>query len=309
MDRIAILSKDCSFFASPYLAEAIGVDLYVIDMQHNNFFTGGRKAKYWNNGDAIDCEHLIVVSCEALIVAAPLIGRSKFKTVAVVLCDTYACRERKWCDAFIKNNNLFVYAMPDIFPFHEMKMIPVYQTIQLNQLKDKPKEKLIISHSPSCDGKAALKGTTFVLETIDRLRVNHSFQFDLIKNLGMAECLSIKGQSHIFIDQMVYGNPDIWQGKWGGEIPYKGGLGKSGIEAMLLGSCVITGGVDPDTGEYFSPPPVVWTSYDNFYIDLERLIEDIDYRQKKTIEQGEWAAKYLSAGFVAKHITQHIKWK
>jgi len=125
--------------------------------------------------------------------------------------------------------------------------------------------------------------------------------------MPMKKCIALKATSHIFIDQVIYKNPQVPQSRWGHKITYNGGLGKSGIEAMLMGICTITGGVEPDTSEWFPSPPVIWTSYDDFNMDMKRLIEDPDYRIKKAEDQKKWAEKYTSAEFVAKHVTQHLQ--
>jgi len=307
IDNIAIFSQDCSFFAVPYLAEAIGCELYVNNTQHNNFFGGGTMAKKWD-GEAIDCDHLIVVSCEGLRVIASVIEGHHYKTVSIIISDSFACKEQEWCVNFITRNGLYVYAMPDMALFYPPPAIPVYQTMKISYpIKEKPKNRLVISHSPSCEYKALDKGSPHIISVIEDFSLRYDFSFCLIKNRSMAQCIKIKSMSHIFIDQLVYGNPNVNQARWGNNIRYNGGLGKSGIEGMLLGACVITGGEEPDTKGFFPPPPVVWTSYDSFEMDMEKLIEDSVYRDKKTQEQAIWANKYLSAKFVANHITQHIK--
>ena len=121
----------------------------------------------------------------------------------------------------------------------------------------------------------------------------------------MDECIRLKGESHIFVDNFVYKNPHVPQDRFGGEIRYDGALSKSGIEAMMLGCCVLTGAPRPDD-DIIPTPPVVWCSYEDAERKLRRVIEDEGYREKKIAEQKEWVKRYCSAEFIKKHITQHL---
>jgi hypothetical protein len=79
-----------------------------------------------------------------------------------------------------------------------------------------------------------------------------------------------------------------------GQKLYYGGLGKSGLEAMLLNTCVVTSGIVPNTKPYFDPPPITWTSYNTFYKDIEQLIVDSSRREQQIKNQNEWAGKVIA---------------
>jgi len=305
MNSIAIFAEDSSLFACPYLAEALDCNLYTILQQYNNFFQGGRMAIDYNKV-SIKEENLITIGYVALKTIAEKIEKKHFKSVAAILSDSPGCRNYKWINDFVSRNNITVYCMPDLKSYCTGKTIPAYQTMNIDAgIINKPK-KILISHSPSNTEKAVLKGTPQILEIIKQLKKFYDFDFYIIQELTMKTCLSIKKQSHIFIDQLIYKNPHVPQKRWGGEIIYNGGLGKSGIEAMFLGCCVITGGTVPETEPYFPPPPIQWTDYNNLYRDLKEILTYpvlIDHIAK---EQRTWASKYLSYEFVAKHITQHL---
>lgn len=308
MKSIAIFTEECSLFASSYLAEAIGAELYVMIPEYNIFFGEEVNGKLWMGGDAIKEDNLIVIGAVALKNISQKIKDNAFSSVAVILSDSVFCRDHKWVNDFVEQYNITVYAMPDITPFCNKTPIPVYQAMKIRQeAEEKPQDRLLISHSPNNPIKAITKGTPFIQKTLDKLKRIYDFDYDIIMGSTMKDCIRRKSRSHIFIDQMIYGNDDVPQKRWGEEIKYHGGLGKSGIEAILLGCCVITGGEKPNTGPFFPPPPVVWSSYDTFYSDLKELIVYKKLRDHKTLTQSRWAERYLSFEFISKHITQHIQ--
>ena len=306
MKHIAIFAEESSLFAAPYLAEAISCNLYVMLPQYNNFFGGGKMGIPWREGKNIWEEHLIVIGYAALKAIEKQLDR--FETVAFINSESAACREWRWVEDVIRYRNITHYAMPDKEPYIRNGFIPAYQHIKIKRKPDiLPGKPLVITHSPNNPEKYKLKGSKFIIDVVKELQKKHKFIFNLIQNMPMKKCIPLKGASHIFIDQVIYKNPTVPQARWGNRITYNGGLGKSGIEAMLMGVCTITGGIEPNTSEWFPVPPVVWTSYDDFSMDLERLIEDPDFRKQKAIDQKQWADKYTSAEFVANHVTQHIK--
>jgi len=196
--------------------------------------------------------------------------------------------------------------MPDMIPFLGVEIIPAYQTMIINPIPRVNNNILTVAHSPRNGEKSKVKGTDYINEIVRGLKMKHQFNYIFIKNYPHKECLKLKAQSDIFIDQLIYGNPDVPQQRWGEEITYEGGLGKSGIEAMLLGCCVITGGRKPDTERYFPPPPIIWTDYDNFKDHLDALIKDKDLISLCKRGQQKWAETYLNPEFVSHHITRHI---
>jgi len=302
MRDVAIFAEESSLFAAPFLADAIGCNLYVILTQYNNFF--GKKARqgiFWEGGKAIKEKHLIIIGYAALkaMVISGDIKKKRFRSVAFIDSESAACRYWKWVDQFITENKIVHYAMPDKDPFIHHPYKPIYQTISVAaQGSYKNQEKPIIAHSPNNSIKARYKGTPFIMDVIKKLKNRHGFEYVNIQGLSMTDCLKLKLKANIFIDQMIYKNPDVPQDRWGGEIIYNGGLGKSGIEAMMLGACVITGGIEPDTSKYFPPPPVVWASYDNFLALLYELITNPDYRIQKAKEQKAWTKNYSTPTFV-----------
>jgi len=304
MKNLAIFVDESSLFASPYLAEALNCNLYVIYPEYNDFFQGGREGIFWDDGRAIKEENIIIVGYNALMAISDKLKR--FKTVAVILSDSWSCRYHEWINEFVKANNLFVYAMPDKIPYFQFPIIPAFQTFNIKQTPSQQEGRIVIAHSPGSSSKMLYKGTALIERTIKKLQLKYDIEFILIKDVKMNKCLELKSKAHIFIDQVVYFNPEVSQDRFGGKIIYEGGIGKSGLEAMMLGSCVITGVRYQDTEPYIPYPPVVSTSGIDFYNDLEALIVDGSYRTQKAAEQKKWAEKYLSPEFVSKHLTQHL---
>jgi len=309
MKDLALFAEESSLFAAPHLAEALDVPLYVMLPQYNNLMGNGRQGIPWQEGRAIRESNIIIIGYTALTALMPRISAGRYRSIAVIFSDSLCAKYCNEWNILTHHHRITVYIMPDLAQYSRGKYIPAYQTINIQNINtNKAKEGLIIAHSPRDNSKVIAKGSLAITRTINDLKKKHDFEYISITKKPYHACLHIKSQAHIFIDQLINGNPEVPQERWGRrQLKYKGGLGKSGIEAMLMGCCVITGGEEPDTNDYFPSPPVVWTSYEYFSMDLERLIEDPDYRIKKAEDQKEWAEKYTSAEFVAKHVTQHLR--
>jgi len=303
MQDLAVFAEESSLFASPFLAEALDVPLYTILPQYNDFFQAGKRGVNWKNGSTIKERNLIIVGYNALQAISMQIKR--FNRVAYVACDSWSCKYYKWINEFISQNNITLYAMPDLGDYYK-NFIPAYQRIRIKNVNETKYSITTIAHSPNNHIKAHYKGTNYIVQTIEKLKRNLDIYFVLIQGLPMTECLLMKARSHIFVDQLIYGNPEIPQDRFGGEIRYNGGLGKSGIEAMMLDCCVITGGRQPDTEKYFPPPPVVWSHYDTLYDDLEELINYSVLRNNKARKQRRWVDEYLTPEFVRNHFTRFL---
>jgi hypothetical protein len=273
--------------------------------EYNGIVSGGVKPIFWGGGRSIREDNIIIIGYAALYGIAPRIR--SFKTTAFIASESTLCRKREWVNQFLSANKIFTYSMPDKQKFLTVETIPAYQTITVPRIERKKNDRIFIAHSSRNKDKYNTKGSAFIEETINALKKDYDIDFSLIMNVSHKESMRIKSAVDIFVDQLIYGNSAVPQDRWGGHILYDGGLGKSGIEAMLLGCCVVTGGPEPDTNPYFPPPPVKWTDKDNFEMDIRTLIEDEDYRIAKAKQQQLWANRYLHPKFVAKHITQHIK--
>ena len=300
----AIFVDECSLFAAPHLARALGVTLYTMIPKYNNFFGFNSHAVDWDSGRAIKEQSLIIIGYNAMRAIEQQIKR--FTKIAIILSDSWSCAKNEYIDKFIEAYKPVAFAMPDIQKFFKNRTIPIYQTIDVSHIPIKKPERLTITHSPSNGVKYAVKGSDEIIRVINKLKLYYDFDFRLIQNLSMTDCLKQKAQSHIFIDQLIYKNPKVPQSRFGSKILYDGGLGKSGIEAMLLDNVVITGGMRPETEEYFPSPPVLWTDFKRFENDLKQLISNSEQRDSLQWMQRKWVGKYASASFIKDYIAKYL---
>jgi hypothetical protein len=307
--HFAVASRTPRYFAAGHLAMALGANLYCYENRDTDF-TDGKKAIRWN-GERIDCNHLMVVGCKALRLAAKYIERGAYKTVAVVFSDTKCCTDYIWWNQFVKKNNVAVYMMPDLAQYSQVPYVPCYQTLIMPNIEIKKADRLTICHSPN--KKGIWKGTPAIRRVIKELQKDYIFDYVEIIGKSWYESLEIKSRAHIFIDQLTYGNPEIPQKRFGGKITYNGALGKSGLEGMLLGCCTITGAKKVNTEPFFPTPPAIWRDKGEVGLRLllTILFTDFPYGVKMFAvdvgkQQQEWAQKYTSPEFVTANLTRHI---
>lgn len=301
--RIAVVSRTPRYFAAGQLAIALGAEIYAIDNSCTEF-TENERAIEWR-GEAIDCHHLIVVGVAALRMAARSIASGCYKTVGVIFSDTACCVDRKWWNRFVRTYRIPVYMMPDLAQYSKVDYIPCFQTMSIRNVDIVKVKRLTICHSPN--QKGIYKGTPAIRRAIADLK--DSFDFDYVEIVGRTwqDTLAIKGKAHIFIDQLTYLNPEVPQSRFGGQIPYHGALGKSGIEGMLLKCCTITGAKEVKTEPWFPTPPVYWIRSDELKSTLIALMKDRGEMTAAATRQYEWARKYTSSEYVAAHVTRHIR--
>jgi len=286
---IGILVPHGKYFAADHLCRALSATMY------------GMKDK------ELTTDHLIIIGMRALEKYSKLKDKS-FKSVAVIFSDTNFCKHNKWCNDYVEKNDISVYAMPDLHDYLRVPYIPVYQTITLPDIQiDKPNDRIVICHSPGKKGYFNIKGTEQIDYVIKKLGKKYPIEYKVLKNESWGDCIKEKSRAHIFIDQLVKDNPYIDQIRFGGKIIYKGALGKSGIEAMMLKCCTVTTMDKPITEPYFPFPPVILTNYLEFKYDIERIITDGEHKRTHIEQQKEWVDKYCSPEFVSLHVTRHIE--
>ena len=181
---------------------------------------------------------------------------------------------------------------------HFREPLPVktyYQPFDLSHIATRKSEQLTIAHSPFGPMKYREKGTEQILSTCAKIGV----KLDLITGVNWDMCLNRKAKSHIFVDQIdhydrhkfAFRDPQyVWPA-----------LGKSGIEAMHLGCCVITHGKGYDTD--IPAPPVAWCN-GNFQEVLKYYIKNEKERKEMAEEGRKWALRYASYDFAARNVLQ-----
>lgn len=260
--------------------------------------------------EAIDASQWIFCGGKAYHYFFSLYGKTankekKDKKIKVILTDSQFCRNyKKWSNVFVKKN-VIVFAMPDIFPYCiNFKPIPYYPPVDvsLDKIREKKDEGLTICHSPFAKINSNTKGSAEIIKIIKNIQKDlPNIHSNILTNSSREETLRAKARSHIFIDQLLDGNPNIPMA-WG-EKKYQGALGKSGCEAMFLDTFVVTGAPEPYLEErYFPTPPICWVNLSNCEDKLRYYIGNTTERHDYIAKQKEWANKYLTLRFVAKHV-------
>ena len=251
-------------------------------------------------------DHIMVFGCDSLRSLNKLMARygrtelSSWDTNAVIVTDSLYAREYRKLNQFFRDNGTDLYVMPDLFPYLEkLTAVPYYPYLGELRKCSKP-ARLTVAHSPGRKLRSDLKGTSRIVRAMKGMDAD----LTIIHGQDWESCLRLKSQSHIFIDQII--NNKAKPIRTHIRKNYKGGIGKSGLEAMLLGSMLITSGDQPTTSPFFPPPPAVWVTPDNFPDILHRYITDAELRDERIRQQREWARCYLSKKFVVNSITRHI---
>lgn len=190
----------------------------------------------------------------------------------IILTDTTYLKHHAPINSMIKGHN--VWAMPDLAHLARTDNI-YYQPFILPDVET-TKTKLIC-HSPYHVTKLKQKGSDVIIDTCREL----GLPLTVIIGQSWEDTVKEKARHMFCIDQ-------IYQG-----------LGKSGLEAMLL-KCITISGIRP-----LSPhPPIVWTSKETLKRDIEALMEaDTEAVQS---EQYRWAEMNLSPGVMARKIVDSI---
>ena len=290
---ICIISKDATYGNCAGLAKAISatnnVELILSHTDKKDMYKQfPAKFGYKNIPDSADQTIIVgAISFNEAYTNAParidrLLKNSKAK---IILTDSfYLNRYEKLNDLYDKMG-LIVYCMPQLLYCRgDRKTLPYYQPFDLFSYPVVKNEKLTICHTPFHSSKIDLKGTKYINSFVNDFDV----RYDLVMNKTWQETLKIRSASHISIDAIVK------IGEW------TNGVGKSGLEAMWLGSAVITTGHQVYT-EQIPPPPILYTTIEDFKNDLRTLIFNDDFRNDQVLEQRRWAEKYTSYEFVSKH--------
>jgi hypothetical protein len=232
----------------------------------------------------------------------------KEKKITLILTDSHYCKSFEKVNLLAKQHDVRVFAMTDLYIYREgIPTIPYFSPMGAYPIAkvNKDKKKIVVSHTPYHKGRPErnTKGTNQIREVLEKLALRYpKLEYHISLDSTLDEVMELKAKSHIFIDQLIENNPFVPQEGFGGKIVYKGGLGKSGLEAMHMRNAVLTSGREVDTRPFFPPPPIVWIDYQNFEQKLVELIEDVKLRTGIAERQYEWAAEFTSSEFVANHV-------
>jgi len=185
-----------------------------------------------------------------------------------------------------------LFLLPNLIPLNK-NAVPLHHPMPV-QWVDK-NEDLTIVHAPGRDGKAAQKGTETIEIAITELENDFEFEYKRLMHLTIDECLNVKNSAHIVIDQLP---PD--------GVPY--GIGRTGTEALAVGSAVVTRLYDTGVLDgFFEKPPVIDVqSEEQLILELGKLLEDKDKLFKIQKESLSWAAENIDYPQWLKYIERYI---
>ena len=210
-----------------------------------------------------------------------------YKRVVVIIPDGPFMRKKDYFNEVLKNYDVFTTNCK--YQFAEFPVKEYYQPFNIQIPVEKNKE-LTVGHSVFVKHKEREKGSKDILRIVQETGVN----IDFIHNLNWYDNLKRKAKCHIFVDQIDHYDAHVFG--------WKGGIGKSGLEAMLLDCLVLSWG--KFTGRELPTPPIAWCDKDSFKDVLTYYIENPTEREEKIKAQKEWALKYLNPDFCAKRILQ-----
>lgn len=236
-------------------------------------------------------DHLIVVGVLAYQYLKGYIEKTepfwefleRYEQRTIIVTDGGMMRRRDYYNSAFRNWNVF--ATPCKIQFCKNAK-EYYQPFDIDIPIRKDKN-LLVGHSPFGKSKWREKGTGQIIEECD-------YSLSLITQVSWAESLKRKAKCHIFVDQIDHFD--------GHKFGWRGGIGKSGYEAMLLDCLVISRG--KFVGIEIPTPPIAWCTKENFKEVLDYYATHPKERNEKIKDQREWADKYLKPDFHAKRVLQ-----
>jgi hypothetical protein len=213
----------------------------------------------------------------------------------VLITDSHYLRETDLINSIIEEQGIEVFCMADLWDFCKFpKKMYVHPFVAID-LPAKKHSVLTISHSPFSENKKILKGTAGIELALGSIDVNHNY--DCIVNSSWEDSLLRKSTSHLFIDQLCV-NTHLDERK------YKGGIGKSGLEAMLLKCLTISSG-HPFDSDIPKPPYVTANTVKELTEKLTLYSKNKELRERVVSNQYEWAKKYTDPKLVAQRIIKY----
>jgi len=209
-----------------------------------------------------------------------------YNDVKVIVPDGPIMRHRDKFNAILKDYDVF--ATNCKYQFFDYPVKEYYQPFDMSWLKIEKNERLTVAHGYFSERKKRQKGTDF----IEGVLRNIDADTDLYTKLSWYSAVIRKSKAHIYIDQIDHF--DGWKFGW------QGGIGKSGLEAMLLDCVVMCRG--EFHGREIPTPPIAWCNKVNISDILDMYINDEKARRLRVEEQREWANKYLTKDFCARHV-------
>ena len=286
---VCIVSKDATYGNCAGLAKAIGAKLTLSHPDKKDMYKQ-HPAVFGYKKLPEKMDTLIIVgaiSFDEMLTQIPAKIRRILKStrVKIILTDSFYLNRADQLNKVYDHLGIDVYCMPQLLYLRHKPTKPYYQPFDLADYPIVKNDELTVCHTPFHRSKLKLKGSDYIKEVVSEFPV----RFEMVMNKTWHETLEIRAASHITIDAII----DM--GQW------YNGVGKSGLEALWLGSAVITSGKAIKT-DYFNDPPVLYTTVKDFRNDLSSLVYDEGLRHSQIEAQRDWAKKYTSYEFVSKHV-------
>lgn len=144
------------------------------------------------------------------------------------------------------------------------------------------KEKPLIVHAPT---NAEVKGSKYIIETIEELKIKYDFEFVLIKYMPHEKAKALYKQADIIIDQIIIGEH-----------------GSLAVECMAMGKPVVCWICDFSKEKYPSDLPIVSANKDNLYEKVEMLISDFELRKELGLRGRHYVEKYHDVDTLIKEL-------
>ena len=271
MVRISIIGHSAAYGNGAVLAEGLKSFAEVT----TSFFVRDEKEMFPSRVDKTihEADHYIVMGAISL---GHLPKKYWSRGVTVILTDSKYMNDYKKYNEVFKANSFRVFAMPDLAHLAETENI-YYQPFIMPDVSCQKTE--LVCHSPYHTEKMKQKGTAY----ISAVCAKNNLPLEIITGRKWKETIEIKARHLIFIDQIFRG------------------IGKSGLEAMLL-NCAVLSGVKPDCN---CLPPIFWTDEKHLQDDLLSLIFDKLLTKQLVEKQRKWAEKNLNAEFVARRVYEN----
>lgn len=189
------------------------------------------------------------------------------------------------------------FAMCDLMRC-DSRAMPLYQPFNLIPYSGDKFEKFTLCHSPGLkykykEGKGG-KGTVFIEKAFNQLKKeNSNFDFYVLKDLSYDKAIETKSKSHIFVDQIM---PNI------------GGIGKSGLESLMLG--VPTMGDVHNCkfeGYYKDCPAINVLNSVDLYNNINILYKDKNKLKDLSLLSSEWGKK-LTFENTVNYLENSLSW-
>ena len=294
-DNICIICINVAFANAAALQNALDCNIVIEQGEAKGYGKVLTKEPH-NINNIPEADHYIFAGSGIM----PRIDVSSLKgRKTVILSDSHYLQDTEQIDSIIEKENIEVFCMADLWEFCKFeKRMYIHPFLDFN-IEIKKSYKFSICHSPYAKVTTNQKGSKQIEIASEMLKNAYPLDYICITDKTWAETLRIKSDSHFFVDQLSKGNHYSNSG-------YKGGLGKSGLEAMLLKCLTFCGGEKVKSDLEPAPFIVVEDGLDLF----EQMLyykENEDQAQSIIEAQYKWAKENTNAEFVAQRILEPKK--